>query len=917
MNALEDEFHIQPAQLAFLAIYNPTLGPTDESFPEQLVFYYSRTAAKGRRDPKRRRTNDQQTDELLRAEENEKLRQIGLAQGMVNFARCASLTDSSSALTAEKSIDLTRIPIAEPAVTVVPTKGTVNSKPKAEYEYSSREVSPPLLMIQQLVQAHHVFLLHHGPSLDELFVRLKRHKFCATLDRYWSRVARTWNVLLHDNPAIDAFDAVKVNSGGELGFGVGEEDWGSGERNVLEDLVRRTEGMVDLVVSRFGDSVPKPPEVGKNLDVEAETVPWMGSGKAPNCMDGIVFSGIGAITRPSLRSLSLWMRQIYSYGEHAYGVHDNPSRERLRRRRVVTSVDPSATKDSTLSRRDSKDDNATHRSVKGQRRLSSARAAASSGSSSSAITSEQRLRTQENIATRDRIAGPKRNLTSASQSTIPRPIVSAAEQALNEATRKADEGAQSQRDRTRNQDSSTTMGIPDTYMKYLTFGLSTLTKPVVPKQPTASASTSAASALSQKLALKPTSLHDDDSDHLDADEPTMTQMDPLPDGALAMAKSVVQQNLESHGHFVIGLKGNLKRQEGYMEDDNGASEADNDDGARKVIRTLCIEVNSANVEDNANDNDAGISQELKDRLPTGKAGHDSQRLRALVYVHRPFVYCLLFESQTTSLRYSKLYQDIHHSLLPIHKSLIASTSAVRVSQLVDASQPKHDDSTSLRSVAQSSTSSESNTTDIYDLLYDPRTLSLHTSIPNIPDPGTPAAEGFVAGRARDFQHIWTRVDAMNVHNQILSTLASTQWHENEVERSSKTSRGWWVAWLRLPFETTDATDTSSAAPTASTAQSEDPSDATVPVPSTMAPAETQLHRVAFLVRKAAEPKQDVNASVGSRAMAGLFGALSLRNSSTTQDRTGGARVGWGPGALTGGIGVDARKYVEGLFSLNR
>ena len=74
---------IQPAQLAFLAIYNPDLGPTDETFRDQIVFYYSRVAQQSRRS-RTRQTDD--NAELLE-QENEKLRQIGLAQGMVNFAR--------------------------------------------------------------------------------------------------------------------------------------------------------------------------------------------------------------------------------------------------------------------------------------------------------------------------------------------------------------------------------------------------------------------------------------------------------------------------------------------------------------------------------------------------------------------------------------------------------------------------------------------------------------------------------------------------------------------------------------------------------------------------------------------------------------------------------------------------------------
>jgi hypothetical protein len=78
---------VVPAQLAFLAIYNPSLGPTDETFRDQIVFYYSRDA----RSRKKAGSGNAQQDEAARLEdENEKLRQIGLAQGMVDFARYAA-----------------------------------------------------------------------------------------------------------------------------------------------------------------------------------------------------------------------------------------------------------------------------------------------------------------------------------------------------------------------------------------------------------------------------------------------------------------------------------------------------------------------------------------------------------------------------------------------------------------------------------------------------------------------------------------------------------------------------------------------------------------------------------------------------------------------------------------------------------
>jgi hypothetical protein len=77
---------VVPAQLSFLAIYNPSLGITDETFHDQIVFYYSK-AAKVRA---KINGKDTQLARDLREQENEKLRQVGLAQGMVGFARYIS-----------------------------------------------------------------------------------------------------------------------------------------------------------------------------------------------------------------------------------------------------------------------------------------------------------------------------------------------------------------------------------------------------------------------------------------------------------------------------------------------------------------------------------------------------------------------------------------------------------------------------------------------------------------------------------------------------------------------------------------------------------------------------------------------------------------------------------------------------------
>lgn len=79
----DPENTIIPARLSFLAIYNPSLGRTDETFRDQIVFYHSRLAYERRKQGQ----HDDQQDPILQEEENEQLRQIGLAQGMINFAQ--------------------------------------------------------------------------------------------------------------------------------------------------------------------------------------------------------------------------------------------------------------------------------------------------------------------------------------------------------------------------------------------------------------------------------------------------------------------------------------------------------------------------------------------------------------------------------------------------------------------------------------------------------------------------------------------------------------------------------------------------------------------------------------------------------------------------------------------------------------
>ena len=84
MSSSSENAGIIPAALSFLAIYNPTLSDSDESFKDQIVYYYSKSA-NGRNRVRHESIGAEYKES--KEEENERLRQVGLAQGIVGFAK--------------------------------------------------------------------------------------------------------------------------------------------------------------------------------------------------------------------------------------------------------------------------------------------------------------------------------------------------------------------------------------------------------------------------------------------------------------------------------------------------------------------------------------------------------------------------------------------------------------------------------------------------------------------------------------------------------------------------------------------------------------------------------------------------------------------------------------------------------------
>lgn len=383
-------------------------------------------------------------------------------------------------------------------------KDTSRSSPAVEY--SSREVSPPALLVQQLVRAHGIFTLHHGWPLEQLFQKHGRDKFCNILATYWARFCPNWDVLLHASPAVDMFNALKLAAGGELGMGVGEEDWGSSERDVLEDFARRTEGLVDVVVSRFGEASPAQDKKGKQEQRprdDAPAEPWIGSGAHVAATDGVVFSGVGGLSRASLRDVAHWTESIYHYGDHAYGVRDNPTADRRRRRR--------------------RDPNAPRRKPQPPEKA------------------------------------PPHDSGTGEAPRIPPPIVRAVESSLDNASKAVDQGKSAQnKDREPAQQEGTvlaSLGDTETWIKYMTLGYGTAWGN---KKQTDSTDAPTPQS-TDSPAQQPTEPQPEPS-------PAMRYVEPAPDVDLLEEKRRAQVRAENDGYFLIGLKGDMV--EADMDDEN-------------------------------------------------------------------------------------------------------------------------------------------------------------------------------------------------------------------------------------------------------------------------------------------------------------------------------------------------------------
>lgn len=502
-----------------------------------------------------------------------------------------------------QSVNLTMLPSARS-----------DSSSEAPVEYSSREVSPAPLLLQQLTIAWRIFLLHHAASVQELYERLGRVRIRKLFDLYWSTFSRDWDVLLHGNPATDIYDGIKLSAGGELGVGVGEEEWGSGERDVLEDLVRNFPGCVDLVVSRFGEPAPSSSdEAHESQAEELDRAPeaWLGQLKQPGPTNGVIFSGVGKISRRSLRALSDWIRTVYTYGEETYGVLDNPSAGRIRKRRTgappplpvseSTGDDPpgstgSRNSESNVSKNSGS--NTSKSSDGGASTLTpgSASSPAKAAESSAVISQDADMHEDRGQADMPTAVAP----------SIPRPIVTAAEDSLRDATSAANKDTSGTPANDASSQYTMSLGSSETWKKVLTLGYgSSWSIPGLQKEN--------ASDTGDRRAETGNASSDQAQDAIGkgSTEATGARQGPVEDG----------------GGFLVGLRGNLN-----AIDDSGDTVEEGGLDSRVVKRLLQLDIESADAT-GASDVDCGASQlGITPSAVTPTTSAKGNRLSVVIYV---------------------------------------------------------------------------------------------------------------------------------------------------------------------------------------------------------------------------------------------------------------------------------------------
>lgn len=248
------------------------------------------------------------------------------------------------------------------------------------------------------------------------------------------------------------------------------------------------------------------------------------------------------------------------------------------------------------------------------------------------------------------------------------------------------------------------------------------------------------------------------------------------------------------------------------------------------------------------------------------------------------MYVFLFDNATPILSDPSLYHRIHHQLGPLQKPLSISTSPSTAASRIS-------------NTSECNPKPQQRQHPIYDLVYDPHNLSIRSSLPNIPD---------LISHNRTL-HLpdpppLSRVEMISLHHRLLTTYIETRSRPLELERTCKTSRGWWIVWVRVSSRPAQ-------------------SDNLNPDPDSEKEKEKHKQQEAFIIRQSSDhPSVSSGHTRNTSSISGGSGARFFRDlggASSPGSSLQGSRMDTGPGKLVEGLGLDARRYIKNLLSLNR
>ena len=160
----------------------------------------------------------------------------------------------------------------------------------------------------------------------------------AKLNKYYSKWAWQWDVMLSGNPAVDIWCGIRI------GRGVGEE-----EKEVLRGFVDRNQkkpteegGLIDMVVSRYGS-------ISQTGTGPREDFSSKGTGKMPSLGDGCIFRGVGNVSSECIRDIAEWVSHWAQHGDNVFRISGRKTRRKKKPPTVELNVGETITSNPTIS----------------------------------------------------------------------------------------------------------------------------------------------------------------------------------------------------------------------------------------------------------------------------------------------------------------------------------------------------------------------------------------------------------------------------------------------------------------------------------------------------------------------------------------------------------------------------------------